>query len=144
MLDIDSADLNASIETFMKNYTVLDLLNYGLQNQSLMVEFLMNNKVKIISSRLPGIIVQVYLLIAKKFELDVFGPLTGEVRETFMHNVCTDEVRSSDQTSIEEVLEEVCVKTEVSGKVESFCVCILNYRKISVKTQKFNLLMRNG
>ena len=121
MLDIDSADLNASIETFMKNYTVLDLLNYGLQNQSLMVEFLMNNKVKIISSRLPGIIVQVYLLIAKKFELDVFEPLT-EVRETVMHNVCTDQVRSSDKTSIEEVLEEVCVKTEVSGKVESFCL----------------------
>ena len=119
MLDLDSGDLNASIETFMQSYTVLDLLNYGLENQSLMKEFLITNDIKYISSRLPGVIVQVYLLIAKKFKFDVFGPLTGEVRETLMQNVCMDRVRSADKTeaSIQEVLEEVCVKTEIAEEI---------------------------
>ena len=86
MLDLDSDDLNASIESFMKSYTALDLLNFGLQNQSLMEEFLRNNDVKFISTRLPGIIVQVYLLIAQKFNFNVFGPLTGEIGETLVEN----------------------------------------------------------
>ena len=120
MLDLDSDDLNASIETFMKNYTALDLLNFGLQNQSLMEEFLRNNDVKAISSRLPGIIVQVYLLIAQKFNFNVFGPLTGEIGETLVDNVQSETQANFDgvENSVEEVcLEEVPVKTETTGAV---------------------------
>ena len=120
MLVIDSDDLNASIESFMKNYTALDLLNFGLQNQSLMEEFLRNNDVKVISSKLPGIIVQVYLLIAQKFNLNVFGPLTGEIGETMVNN--TESERQPNfgegQNSVEEIfLEEVPVKTQKTGMV---------------------------
>ena len=120
MFELDSDDLNASIETFMKNYTALDLLNFGLQNQSLMEEFLRDNDVKIISSRLPGIIVQVYLLIAQKFNLNVFGPLTGEIGETLVNNVQSETQANFDgvENSIEEVcLEEVPAKTEKTGLV---------------------------
>ena len=120
MLDLDSDDLNASIESFMKSYTALDLLNFGLQNQSLMEELLRNNDVKVISSRLPGIIVQVYLLIAQKFNLNVFGPLTGEIGETLVDNVQSEIQADFNgvENSIEEVcLEEVPVKTENAGAV---------------------------
>ena len=120
MLDIDSDDLNASVESFLKNYTAIDLLNYGLQNQSLMKEFLTQNDITMISSRLPGIIVQVYLLVAKKFNLNVFGPLTGEVGESLIDNVSVNQDYNADElgNSIEDVpLEEVPVKTEVTGTV---------------------------
>ena len=90
MLDVDSDDLTSSIASFMKNYTALDLLNHGLQDQSLMEEFLSKNGVQIISSKLPGVIVQVYLLVAKKFGFDVFGPITGEIRETLNDNLLFD------------------------------------------------------
>ena len=118
MLDLDSDDLDASIESFLKNYTALDLLNYGLENQLLMKEFLAKNEVKVISSRLPGIIIQVYLVIAKKFNFDVFGPLTGEVGETLVDNVSVNVQSSTDtpENSIEEVLLED-VKTEETGTV---------------------------
>ena len=120
MLVIDSDDLNASIESFMKNYTVIDLLNYGLQNQSLMEEFLVNNDVKTISSKLPGIIVQVYLLIARKFNFNVFGPLTGEIGETLVDNTQSERQPNlgAGENSIEEIfLEEVPVKPEKTGLV---------------------------
>ena len=121
MLDIDSDDLNASIESFMKNYTAIDLLNYGLQNQCLMKEFLIKNDVKTISSKLPGIIIQVYLLIAQKFNFNVFGPLTGEVSETLVDNVTVNQDYNTEQDSIEEVLlEEIQVKAEETGKVSKF------------------------
>ena len=125
MLGLDSDDLNASIESFMKNYTALDLLNYGLQNQSLMEEFLIQNDIKMISPKLPGIIVQVYLLVAKKFNLDVFGPLIGEVGETLVDNVSIHRsINAEDlEDSIEDVLlEEVPVKTEETGMVSEFNV----------------------
>ena len=109
MLELDPDDLDSSISNFMKNYTILDLLNHGLLNQSLMKEILSKNDVKIISSRLPGVIIQVYLLMAKKFGFDVFGPLTGEVRETLCDNV---NFLESDGSQIE-VLENVDIKTEV-------------------------------
>ena len=122
MLDLDSDDLNASIESFMKNYTALDLLNYGLQNRSLMEDYLTQNDIKMISPRLPGIIVQVYLLAVKKFNLDVFGPLTGEVGETLIDNVSVN-TNYNDEGSIEDVLlEEVPVKTEETGMVSEFSV----------------------
>ena len=120
MLDLDSDDLNASIELFMKNYTALDLLNYGLQNQSLMEEFLAQNDIKVISPRLPGIIIQVYLLVARKFNLNVFGPLIGEVGGTLVDNVSVhqDCNAGGPEESIEDVvLEEVPVKTEETGTV---------------------------
>ena len=122
MLDLDSDDLNASIESFMKNYTALDLLNFGLQNQSLMEEFLRDNDVKVISSRLPGIIVQVYLLIAQKFNFNVFGPLTGEIGETMVNNTESERqpnlCEGEGQNSVEEIfLEEVQVKPEKTGMV---------------------------
>ena len=120
MLVIDSDDLNASIESFMKNYTAIDLLNYGLQNQSLMEEFLVNNDVKTISSKLPGIIVQVYLLIARKFNFNVFGPLTGEIGETLVDNTQSERQPNlgAGENSIEEIfLEEVPVKTQKTGMV---------------------------
>ena len=125
MLDLDSDDLNASIESFMNSYTALDLLNFGLQNQSLMEEFLRNNDVKVISSRLPGVIVQVYLLIAQKFNLNVFGPLTGEIGETLVDNVQSERQPNLGvgENSIEEVsLEAVPVKSEETGLVLIFCV----------------------
>ena len=116
MLELDPDDLDSSISNFMKNYTVLDLLNHGLLNQSLMKEILSKNNVKMISSRLPGVIVQVYLLMAKKFGFDVFGPLTGDVRETLSDNV---NFLESDSSQIEAVLENGDIKTEVieTGKV---------------------------
>ena len=120
MLDLDSDDLNASIESFMKSYTALDLLNFGLQNQSLMEEFLRNNDVKVISSKLPGIIVQVYLLIAQKFDFNVFGPLTGEIGETLIDNTQSEPEANFDgvENSVEEVsLVEIPVKTETTGVV---------------------------
>ena len=125
MLDLDSDDLNASIESFMKNYTALDLLNYGLQNRSLMEDYLTQNDIKMISPRLPGIIVQVYLLAVKKFNLDVFGPLTGEVGEFFIDNVSVNtNIKTDDlDDSIDDVLlEEVPVKTEETGMVSEFNV----------------------
>ena len=109
MLELDPDDLDSSISNFMKNYTILDLLNHGLLNQSLMKEILSKNDVKIISSRLPGVIIQVYLLMAKKFGFDVFGPLTGEVRETLCDNV---NFLESDGSQIE-VLESEDIKTEI-------------------------------
>ena len=122
MLGLDSDDLNASIESFMKNYTALDLLNYGLQNQSLMKDYLTRNDIKMISPKLPGIIVQVYLLVAKKFNLDVFGPLIGEVGETLVDNVSVN-TNYNDEGSIEDVLlEEVPVKTEETGMVSEYSV----------------------
>lgn len=116
MLELDPDDLDSSISNFMKNYTILDLLNHGLLNQSLMKEILSKNNVKMISSRLPGVIVQVYLLMAKKFGFDVFGPLTGDVRETLSDNV---NFLESDSSQIEAVLENGDIKTEVieTGKV---------------------------
>ena len=87
MLELDPVNLEASIAVFMRSYTVLDLLNHKLESQSTMEELLSKNQVCYISSKLPGIIIQVYLLLAKKFGLDVFGPLTGEVRETVVDNV---------------------------------------------------------
>ena len=118
MLDIDSDDLNASVELFMENYTAIDLLNYGLQNQSLMKEFLTQNGIKILSTRLPGIIVQVYLLVAKKFNLNVFGPLTGEVGESLIDNVSMSQDYNADdiEDSIEDVLLEE-VKTGTVSKI---------------------------
>ena len=122
MLGLDSDDLNASIESFMKNYTALDLLNYGLQNRSLMEDYLTQNDIKMISPRLPGIIVQVYLLAVRKFNLDVFGPLIGEVGETLIDNVSVN-TNYNDEGSIEDVLlEEVPVKTEETGMVSEFNV----------------------
>ena len=139
MLDIDSDDLNASIESFMKNYTAIDLLNYGLQNQSLMKEFLVKNDVKTISSKLPGIIVQVYLLIAQKFNFNVFGPLTGEVSETLVDDVTVNQDYNTEQESIEEVLlEEIQVKAEETGKVSKFSCSRL---KVSFDF-KFIIMMR--
>ena len=122
MLGLDSDDLNASIESFMKNYTALDLLNYGLQSRSLMEDYLTQNDIKMISPRLPGIIVQVYLLAVRKFNLDVFGPLIGEVGETLIDNVSVN-TNYNDEGSIEDVLlEEVPVKTEETGMVSEFNV----------------------
>ena len=78
-----------------------------------------------ISPKLPGIIVQVYLLVAKKFNLDVFGPLIGEVGETLVDNVSIHRsINAEDlEDSIEDVLlEEVPVKTEETGMVSEYSV----------------------
>ena len=138
MLDLDSDDLNASIETFMNNYTALDLLNYGLQNQSLMEEFLTQNDIKMLSPRLPGIIIQVYLLVAKKFSLNVFGPLIGEVGGTIVDNVSVHQDCNADahENSIQDVvLEEVPVKTEQTGTVAN----LRNYFN-RIRISKFYIL----
>ena len=108
MLDRDSGDLNTSIESFMKNHTVLDLLNYGLDNQSLMEDFLTRNGINHLSSKMPGIIVQVYLLLAKKFEFDIFGPLTGNIRETLSDNIQLDAGHQSTESEV--ILEEIPIQ----------------------------------
>ena len=139
MLDLDSDDLNASIESFMENYTALDLLNYGLQNQSLMEEFLTQNDIKMISPRLPGIIIQVYLLVAKKFNLNVFGPLIGEVGGTIVDNVSVHQDCNADarENSIQDVLlEEVPVKTEETGTVSK----LSTFFEVGIRLIKFYIL----
>ena len=104
MLELDSVNLEESISIFMRSYTILDLLNHRLENQSVMEELLSKNQISYISSKLPGIIIQVYLLLVRKFGLNVYGPITGEVRETRVDNVHSSE---DQKVVIEEVKEKI-------------------------------------
>lgn len=104
MLELDSVNLEESIAIFMRSYTILDLLNHRLENQSVMEELLSKNQISYISSKLPGIIIQVYLLLVRKFGLNVYGPITGEVRETRVDNVHSSE---DQKVVIEEVKEKI-------------------------------------
>ena len=104
MLELDSVNLEESIAMFMRSYTIIDLLNHRLENQSVMEELLSKNQISYISSKLPGIIIQVYLLLVRKFGLNVYGPITGEVRETRVDNVHSSE---DQKVVIEEVKEKI-------------------------------------
>lgn len=136
MLELDPANLEKSIAVFMRSYTVLDLLNNKLENQSIMEELLSKNQISYISSKLPGIIIQVYLLLVRKFGLNVYGPITGEVRETLVDNMHSTEDKKviieelkqktlpslvplsveNDQNEVTLVLEEIKTEYEDTGK----------------------------
>ena len=76
MFEIDRADLKDSIKQFLHSGgTIIDLLNFGLEEKSLLEQLLTENQVLDTSPKLPGLIVQVYLVLVRNFELNVFQPI---------------------------------------------------------------------
>ena len=79
MFKIDENNLRTSIsEFFQSGHTVMDLLNHALLDPTLLEKYLVMHMVQPISSNSPGLIVQVYLLISKLFDFDVYGALNGQ------------------------------------------------------------------
>ena len=83
MFELDRLNLTESSIEFLKSgRTIIDLLNYALEDQSLLEQLLLENTAQIVSTKAPGLVVQVYLLLARKIGFDVFGPLDGTISET--------------------------------------------------------------
>ena len=83
MFDLDKKNLATSIrEFFQTGHTVIDLLNHVLEDRLLLEEYLAQHQIPVNSSKLPGIIIQVYLLTSKLFNFDVYGVLNGSINET--------------------------------------------------------------
>ena len=83
MLDLDKKNLTTSIrEFFQTGHIVIDLLNHVLEDRLLLEEYLAQHQIPVNSSKLPGIIIQVYLLTSKLFNFDVYGVLNGSINET--------------------------------------------------------------
>ena len=76
MFEINRDDLTDSIKQFLQSGgTIIDLLNFGLEEKSLLEQLLTENRVAETSPKLPGLIVQVYLILVRNFELNVFQPI---------------------------------------------------------------------
>ena len=83
MFDLDKKNLATSIrEFFQTGHTVIDLLNHVLEDRLLLEEYLAQHQIPVNSTKLPGIIIQVYLLTSKLFNFDVYGVLNGSISET--------------------------------------------------------------
>ena len=79
MLQFDSDNILSSTRDFLANgFTVIDLLNHNLTDPDVIKELLQKNNIPP-SSKLPGLIVQAYLLLARKFHLEVFLPINNTV-----------------------------------------------------------------
>ena len=87
-------------------HSILDLFNDILIEEHDMKQLIHQNGITSVSTKLPGLIIQSYLLLARLFELDVFEPIGNEVKvevmETNYDNVNFDEFPinyvSGDQT----------------------------------------------
>ena len=72
----------SSLEFLKSGRTIIDLLNYALEDQSLLEQLLLENSAQLVSTKAPGLVVQAYLLLARKVGFNVFGPLDGTISET--------------------------------------------------------------
>ena len=86
MYKLNRNDLTESSRKFIETgHSVIDLLNYALEEKCILEELLLENNQLPCSTKLPGIIVQAYLFLSKKFEFDVYGPLNGTIKETLIN-----------------------------------------------------------
>ena len=77
MLQFDSDNVLTSTRDFLANgFTIIDLLNHNLTDPEVIQALLQKNNISP-SSKLPGLIIQAYLLLATKFHLEVFMPINN-------------------------------------------------------------------
>ena len=76
MLQFDSDNILTSIRDFMANgFTLIDLLNQNFTPE--IIQTLLRKNDILPSSKLPGQIVQAYLLLARELNLEVFTPINN-------------------------------------------------------------------
>ena len=85
MYQLDRDDLSLSAEVFLAQtgHNIIELLNKVLTNKNDLTKLVEQNNVEVISSDLPGLVVQAYLVLVRLFELDVMQPIVStKVEET--------------------------------------------------------------
>ena len=113
--------LSESAQSFMDNtgHDIIHLFNDVLLEKDDLISVLKQNDIINISSKLPGLIIQAYLVLVEIFNLDVMEPLK-RVKEEFElldTGILFDEVpEASDEITIENILQQT------SGKVNCFTV----------------------
>ena len=102
MFDDESSDLTATIQQFIKTGgSLIELLNHGLESESLLQQILAENKIFNASSKLPGLIVQVYLVLVKNYRLDVFDPIS----ETTPSSIVVEDTTEDIKIEVDEIQE---------------------------------------
>ena len=83
--------MTVTINQFIKTGgSIIELLNHGLESESILHQILTENKILNASSKLPGLIVQVYLVLVKNYRLDVFDPISTEPTSIVVEDIKTE------------------------------------------------------
>ena len=112
--------LSESAQSFMDNtgHDIIHLFNDVLLEKDDLISVLIQNDIINLSSKLPGLIIQAYLVLVEIFNLDVMEPLkrVKEEVELLDTRILFDEVpEASDEITIENVLQQTSGKVKLSN-----------------------------
>lgn len=81
MFELNRENLSLSCRQVLEsNQTIIDLMNYTLIGRADLEQVARENNVRDISTELPGLIIQVYLVLVDIFDLDVRAPIDSQQR----------------------------------------------------------------
>ena len=92
-------NISRSSQHFLDNtgHTIMDLFNNVLTEKGDIEQLIKENNVPTVSSSLPGLIIQAYLVLVRLFDLNVMEPVAG---------VCQTSVEGA-TVKVEQIIEEI-------------------------------------